>query len=63
VVTAKRVRFVTDNVAIGDGNIRVVELIEGQEREHLATEVSVLVVKKDGRWYISAARLSTLVPE
>jgi uncharacterized protein (TIGR02246 family) len=63
VVTAKRVRFVTDNVAIGDGNIRVIELIEGQEREHLATEVTVLVVKKGGRWCISAVRLSALVPE
>jgi uncharacterized protein (TIGR02246 family) len=63
VVTARRVRFVTDNVAIGDGNIRVIELMEGQEQEHLATEVTVLVVKKAGCWYISAARLSTLVPE
>jgi uncharacterized protein (TIGR02246 family) len=61
-VTAKRVRFVTDNVAIGDGTIRVVDLMEGQERVHLETEVTVLVVKKDGRWYISAAPLTALVP-
>ena len=62
-VTAKRVRFVTDNVAIGDGTIRIIDLIEGRERVHMSTEVTVLVVKKDGRWYISAARLTDLVPE
>lgn len=63
VVTPKRVRFVTDNVAIGDGTIRVIDLTEGQERVQLTTEVTVLVVKKDGRWYISAARLAALVTE
>jgi uncharacterized protein (TIGR02246 family) len=63
VVIAKRVRFVMDNVAIGDGTIRVVDLMEGQERVHLETDVTVLVVKKDGRWYISAVRLTALAPE
>ena len=63
VVTTKRVRFVTDNVAIGDGTIRVVDQMEGQERVHLETEVTALAVKKDGRWYISAVRLTALVPE
>ena len=63
VVTTKRVRFVTDSVAIGDGTIRLVDLNEGQERVHLETEGTVLAVKKDGRWYISAVRLTALVPE
>jgi uncharacterized protein (TIGR02246 family) len=63
VVTAKRIRFVTDNVAIGDGTVRVVDLMEGQERVHLETDVTALVVKKDDRWYISAVRLTALVPE
>jgi uncharacterized protein (TIGR02246 family) len=63
VVTTKRVRFVTDTVAIGDGTVRVVALMEGQERVHLETEVTALVLKKDGRWYISAVRLTALVPE
>lgn len=63
VVTTKRVRFVTDNVVIGDGTVRVVDLMEGQERVHLETEVTALVVKTDGRWYISAVRLTALVPE
>jgi uncharacterized protein (TIGR02246 family) len=63
IVIAKRIRFVTDNVAIGDGIIRIVDLMEGQERVHLETEATVLVVKKDGRWYISAVRLAALAPE
>lgn len=63
VVTTKCVRFVTDNVAIGDGTLRLVYLIEGQERVHLETEGTLLAVKKNARWYISAVRLTTLVPE
>lgn len=63
VVVTRRIRFVTENVAIGDGTIRVVDIGEGQERVHLETECTVLVVKKDARWYISAARLATLAPE
>lgn len=61
--TTKRVRFVTDNVAIGDGTLRLVDLMEGQERVHLETEGTVVAVRKDGRWYISAVRLTVLVPE
>ena len=63
VVTTKRVRFITDNVAIGDGTLRLVDLMEGQERVHLETEGTLVAVKKDGRWYISAVRLTALVPE
>jgi len=63
VVITKRVRFVTDNVAIGDGTLRLVNLIEGQERVHLETEGTLLAVKKNARWYISAIRLTALAPE
>lgn len=63
VITTKRVRFVTDSVAIGDGTLRLVDLVEGQERVHLETEGTLVAVKKNGRWYISAVRLTALVPE
>jgi uncharacterized protein (TIGR02246 family) len=62
-VTAKRVRFITDNVAIGDGAIRIVDLIDEQERVYLATEVTAVAVKKDGRWLFSAVRLTALATE
>jgi uncharacterized protein (TIGR02246 family) len=61
-VTIKRVRFVTDNTAIGDGTIRIVEMIEGQERVHLDTQATAFGAKKDGRWYFSAVRLAVLSP-
>jgi uncharacterized protein (TIGR02246 family) len=63
VIITKRVRFVTDNVAIGDGTLRLVDLMEGQERVHLETEGTVLAVKKNACWYISAVRLTALVRE
>jgi len=63
VVIIKRVRFVTDNVAIGDGILRLVNLIEGQERVHLETEGTLLAIKKNARWLISAVRLTALAPE
>ena len=63
VVITKRVRFVADNIAIGDGTLRLVDLTEGQERVHLETEGTVLAVKKNALWYISAVRLTALAPE
>jgi uncharacterized protein (TIGR02246 family) len=63
VSTTKRVRFVTDNVAIGDGIVRIVDLVEGQERVHLEAEVTALAIKKKGRWHISAIRLAALMPK
>jgi uncharacterized protein (TIGR02246 family) len=62
-VTIKRVRFVTGEIAIGDGTIRIVETIEGQERVHLDTQASAVGVKQDGRWYFTAVRLTVLSPE
>ena len=62
-VIIKRVRFLTDNIAIGDGTIRIVEKIEGQERVHLNTEATAVGAKKDGRWYFCAVRLAVLSSE
>jgi uncharacterized protein (TIGR02246 family) len=62
-VTPKHIRFIGENVAIGDGTLRVTDAIEGHERVHLETEGTLLAVKKNARWYISAIRLATLVPE
>ncbi len=63
VVVTKRVRFVTGNVAIGDGTLRLVDVGEGQERVHLETEGTLLAMKKNARWYISAIRLTALASE
>ncbi len=63
VAIIKRVRFVTENVAIGDGTLRLVDIGEEQERVHLETEFTVLAVKKNARWYMSAVRLIALAPE
>jgi uncharacterized protein (TIGR02246 family) len=63
VITTKRVRFITDDIAIGDGTVRIVDTLEGQERVHLDAEVTAIGVKKDGRWYFSAVRLAALAPE
>jgi uncharacterized protein (TIGR02246 family) len=63
ITTIKRVRFITDKVAIGDGTIRIVDTTEGQERVYFDTEATAVAVKKDGRWYFSAVRLAVLAPE
>jgi len=63
VVVIKSVRFVTDNIAIGDGTLRLVDVGEGQERVHLETEGTLIAVKKNTRWYISAIRLTALASE
>jgi len=61
IVTPRRVRFVTDDVAIGEGTLRLVEHVEGQERVHLETEGTMLAVKREVHWHISAIRLAALV--
>jgi len=62
-VITKRVRFITDNIAIGDGTLRLVDVGDGQERVHLETEGTLIAAKKNARWYISAVRLTALVSE
>jgi uncharacterized protein (TIGR02246 family) len=61
--TPRSGRFVTDEVAIGEGTIRLVEQVDGRERVHLEAECTLLAVKKNARWYISAVRLAALAPE
>jgi uncharacterized protein (TIGR02246 family) len=63
ITTIKRVRFITDKVAIGDGTIRIVDTTEGQERVYFDTEATAVAVKKGGRWYFCAVRLAVLAPE
>jgi len=62
-VTPKQIRFITENVAIGDGTLRITDTIEGHDRVHLETEGTLFAAKKNARWYNSAIRLATLVPE
>lgn len=57
VILIKRVRFVASNIAIGDGTLRFVNLIDGQEHIHAEREGTLIAVKQDGRWVISAVRL------
>jgi uncharacterized protein (TIGR02246 family) len=61
IVTTRQVRFVTGKVAIGEGTLRLVDHVEGQERVYLEAEGTMLAVKRDLHWRISAIRLATLV--
>ena len=56
-VVVKRVRFVSPELAIGDGTLRFIENV-GEEIEVKAErEGTLIAVKKDNRWYITAVRL------
>ena len=57
ITLVKRVRFVADNIAIGDGTLRYVKIVEGQEQVDGEREFSNIAVKKSGHWYISAGRV------
>ena len=61
-ITTTRVRFLSKDVAIGDGILRLVDGSEMQERVLVEREGTLILVKKDARWYISAARLATVTP-
>ncbi len=54
----KKIRFITDDVAIGDGKIRVVEKSGSEEQVWLEANVTVISVKKGDDWFISALRLT-----
>ncbi len=62
VVDLKRARFITQDVAIGDGTFRIVYDSEGQERVHLETEATAVIVKRGERWVFSAVRLAVMTP-
>jgi uncharacterized protein (TIGR02246 family) len=59
VTTPRRIRFVTDDVAIGDGQLTIAHVAEEQEQQHvhLQTEGTMLAVRRDDGWRISAIRL------
>ena len=57
VILIKRVRFVASNIAIGDGTLRFVYDLEGEEKVHAEREGTLIAVKKYDHWSISAVRL------
>jgi len=56
-IVVKRVRFVSPDLAIGDGVLRFIDLGEGQEKIQSEREGTLIAIKKNGRWCISAVRL------
>ncbi len=56
-IVVKRVRFVTPELAIGDGTLRFVEKNEQQTIIKAEREGTLITVKKNDRWYITAVRL------
>lgn len=61
VVTSRRVRFVTEDVVIGEGTLRIVETVTGQEQVYFEAEGTLLAVKRDLHWRIASIRLAVLV--
>jgi uncharacterized protein (TIGR02246 family) len=61
----KRIRFISDNVAICDGGLRIIELSTEPEQQqvHLDTHGTIVAVKQSARWYISAVRLISFAAE
>jgi len=53
----KRVRFVSPHLAIGDGTLRFVDDSSGQEQIQSEREATLIAIKKEERWLISAVRL------
>lgn len=53
----KRVRFDSQHLAIGDGTLRFVDDSSGQQQIHSEREATLIAVKKEGTWLISAVRL------
>jgi uncharacterized protein (TIGR02246 family) len=56
-IIVKRVRFVSPNLAIGDGVLQFVDSSGGTEYIQVEREGTLIAVKKGGRWIISAVRL------
>jgi hypothetical protein len=60
-ITPNRLRFVTEDVVIGEGVVKIVDRSGEEETVHLDTQGTLLAVKRAGRWLISAVRLVELV--
>lgn len=61
-ILIQRVRFLAENAAIGDGILRFVDVSEGRERILLERDGTLVAVKQNGRWLVSAIRLAALAP-
>jgi uncharacterized protein (TIGR02246 family) len=61
IVTSNRLRFITEDVAIGEGVVRIVDRSGEQEVVHLDTQGTLLAVKRAGQWLISAVRLAEFI--
>jgi uncharacterized protein (TIGR02246 family) len=59
-ITSDRLRFVTEDVAVGEGVLKIVDRSGEEETVHLDTQGTLLAVKRAGRWLISAIRLAEL---
>ena len=63
--TLKRIRFISDDVAICDGELQIIDLTDEQESQqvHLDTQATGVVIKHCSHWYISAIRLFSFTTE
>ena len=61
----EHIRFVTDDVAIGDGSIQITHAatLDKEEEPYLSLLLTSVVVKEQGRWRIAAVRLMVPQPE
>lgn len=59
-ITTREVRFVTDNIAVGDGSLRIHKRGPGKEQLYLELEGTLIAIKVEQEWLISAIRLSQL---
>ena len=53
----ERIRFVTADLMIGDGNLHIVDMVDGQEQVLADRKGTLIAVKKDEAWVITAVRL------
>ena len=56
----KRVSVISQDLVIGDGTLRFVDDSSGQDLIHSEREATLIAVKKEGCWLISADRLSPI---
>lgn len=57
VIGIERIRFVTADLMIGDGNLRIVDQVDGQEQILADRKGTLIAVKKNEAWVIAAVRL------
>jgi uncharacterized protein (TIGR02246 family) len=62
-IETREVRFVTDNIAVVDGTQRIVDRLQEGDHIHLELEMTLIVIKHNQEWLISAVRLAQLPPD